>query len=94
MRRHAHPRPLELALIDKGQSGQKKVMIAAARCSGARLVVVFEKAGELVLEVEAGSQVVADRPDLGLPQAVVEPLSSSRSPAAAVSVRGPNRPRP
>ena len=42
--------------------------------SGARLVVVFEKAGELVPVVEAASQVVADRPDLRLPQAVVEPL--------------------
>jgi hypothetical protein len=41
---------------------------------GARLVVVFEKAGEFVLVVEAGEQVIADRPDVTLPQTVVEPL--------------------
>jgi hypothetical protein len=31
---------------------------------GARLVVILEKAGELVLVIEAGEQVTADRPGM------------------------------
>jgi hypothetical protein len=36
--------------------------------------VVFEKAGESVLVVEAREQMIADRPHMALSQAVVEPL--------------------
>ena len=41
---------------------------------GARLVVVFEKARELVLVVETGEQMTTDRPGMALAQAVVKPL--------------------
>src|SRR5438094_569998 len=41
---------------------------------GARLVMIFEKPGELVLVVEAGQQMVADRPGPTVSQAVVEAL--------------------
>ena len=34
---------------------------------GARLVVIFKKSRELILIVEAGEQVTADRPDMALP---------------------------
>jgi hypothetical protein len=39
-----------------------------------RLVVVFEKAGELVLIVEAREQVVMNRPNMAVAQTVIEPL--------------------
>ena len=41
---------------------------------GARLVVVFEKTGELVLVIGAGEQMIANRPHMVVPQAIVEPL--------------------
>src|SRR6516225_11114843 len=41
---------------------------------GARLVVILEKAGELVLVIEAGEQVTADRSGMTVSQAVVKPL--------------------
>ena len=56
-------------------------MTAAASCTSrleggrrARLVVVLEEAGELVLVVEPGVEVLANRPRMLLAQAVVEPL--------------------
>ena len=41
---------------------------------GARLVVVLEKPGELILVIEPGAKVVADRPDVAGLQPVVEPF--------------------
>jgi hypothetical protein len=81
MGRHPHARTFELALKEEtevarqeGDNG-RSLMLRPGECGGvARLVVVLEKADELVLVVEAGSQMVADRPDMALFQAVVEPL--------------------
>jgi hypothetical protein len=52
-----------------------------------RLVVVFKETGEFVLVVEAGEQVIADRPDMAFPQAVVKPLVIAIS--EALLLQGP-----
>jgi len=56
-------------------------MIAAAACCGqrkfgcgARLIVVFEKARQLVLVIEPGEQMTTNRRGMPVPQAIVEPL--------------------
>ena len=103
MGRHPDPRSLELALMEEAQAGREEgddrrrlVLRPGKFGRGARLVVVFEKAGELVLVVEAGEQMIADRPDVrrlaGGRRAACR--SNRRSPAAARSIRGPSRPRP
>src|ERR1700719_3924610 len=81
MGRYPHSRAVELTLMEEAQAwseignDRRRPVLRPSelgRCP--RLVMVFEKAGELVLVVEAGEQVVADRPDVALPQTVVEPL--------------------
>src|SRR5882724_10756149 len=81
MGRHPSPCPLELALMEEAQARRKKrddrrrlVLRPGKFGSSPRFVVVFEKAGKLVLVVETGEQVIVDRPDMPLSQAVVEAL--------------------
>ena len=63
MGRYPYPRALELALMEKAQAGRQEgddrrglVLRPGKFGRRARLVVVFEKAGELVLVVEAGER--------------------------------------
>src|ERR1700730_10106478 len=103
MGRHPHLRALELTLMEEAQpwsgigNDRRRPVLRPrelGRCP--RLVMVFEKTGELVLVVEAGEQVIADRPDVAVPQTVVEPLVVAIVKALLLqpSIRGPSRPRP
>src|SRR5271168_1273038 len=81
MGRYSYTCALELAVIKEAQAGRQEgdhgrglVLRPGEFGRGARLVVVFEKADELVLIVEAGEQVATDRRDIALSQAVVESL--------------------
>ena len=76
-----NPPPFELTLLKEAQARRQigddrrcLVRLAGEGRGGARLVVIFEEAGELVLKVEAGHQMVADAPRMAVAQAVVEPL--------------------
>src|SRR6516164_10697588 len=79
--RHSDPSSLKLALVEepqsRGQEGDDRrrlVLRPGEYRHGARLVVVFKKAGELVLVIQPGEQVTADRPGMAVSQAVVKPL--------------------
>jgi hypothetical protein len=54
---------------------------------GARLVVVFEKARQLVLVIEPGEQMTTNRRGMTLPQPVVKPLIVAVS--KALLLQGP-----
>ena len=82
MHRHPHPRALELTLVEETQAWREEGN--DCRCQVLRpgkfgrrawLVVIYEKASELVLVVEAGEQVTADRSGMTVSQTVVKPLS-------------------
>src|SRR4029077_12466366 len=85
---------LELAQMEEAQSGRQEsddrrhaVLRPGKFGRGARFVMVFEKASELVLVIEAGEQVIADRLDVTLSQAVIEPLVITV--VEALLLRGP-----
>src|SRR5215472_2365925 len=81
MGRYPHPSAVKFALMEKPQTGRQKAddrrrpMLRPGkfRC-GAWLIVVFEKARELVLVVEAGKEMTPDRRGMPLSQPVIEPL--------------------
>ena len=103
MRRQAHPRALDLALLEEAQTrreegddGGRLMPRPGKGRRGARLVVVLEEARQPILIVEPGDQMAADlrRHRHGTAGRRAACRSSSRSPAAAAPIRGPNRPRP
>src|SRR6516162_3498996 len=94
VRRHSDPGSLKLALVEepqsRGQEGDDRrrlVLRPGEFRHGARLVVVFKKAGELVLVIEPGEQMTADRPGVAVSQAVVKPLVIAIS--EALLLQGP-----
>src|SRR6516225_7399476 len=79
--RHSDPSSLKLALMEepqsRGQEGddRRRLMLSPRKFGrGARLVVVFEKARELVLVIEPGEQMTTDRPGMTVSQPVIEAL--------------------
>ena len=72
---------LELSLVEESQPGRQKrddgrrlVHSGRERGGRPRLVVVLQEAGQLVLVIQPGVEVLAHRPRVSLAQAVVEPL--------------------
>ena len=81
MHRDANVRALELTLVEKAQARRQKgdncrrcVLWPRKLSRRARLVMVFEKARELVLIIEAGQQVVVDWSYRARLQPIIEPL--------------------
>ena len=75
------PAALELALVKEAQPRREEcrhcrrpVDLRGERGRGPRLVVVLEEAGQVVLEVEAREEVLADRARVARFEAIVEPL--------------------
>ena len=72
---------LELSLLEEAQArrqvrddGRRLVDAGRERRRGPRLVVVLQEAGQPVLVIEPGQEVLAHRPGVPLAQAVVQPL--------------------
>ena len=81
MGRDACPAPLELSLVKETQTGGQEredcrgfMHVRRERGRRPRLVVVFHEAGQLVLIVEPGVEMLAHRPGVPLAEAVVEPF--------------------
>src|SRR5262249_25943355 len=81
MRGNAFLTPLELTLVEETQPwGQERddgrgFMNSWRKRGGRpRLVVIFQKAGQLVLVIEPGVEMLTHRPGMSIAQAVVEPF--------------------
>src|SRR5437879_2278964 len=81
MGRDEFPVPLELSLMEEAQPGgqigdDRRCLMNLWRecCRSPRLVVVFRKAGQLVLVIRPGLEVLPDRPGLPLSETVVKPF--------------------
>src|SRR6185503_10694426 len=81
MRREAFDRPFELSGVKEAQTGRKKRehrrgFVLSGRKGGGRprLVVIFQKAGQLVLVIQARVKMLAHRPGMSFAQPIVEPL--------------------
>ena len=79
MGRDPCPAPLELSLVKETQTGGQErddsgrlVHVRRERRRRPRLVVVFHEAGQLVLIVEPGVEMLAHRPGVALAEAVVQ----------------------
>ena len=72
---------LELTLVEETQAGRQKrddrrglMNFRRERRRRPRLVVVLQETGELVLVIEARVEMLAHRPRMAFPEAIVEPL--------------------
>ena len=81
MRGQAHPGTLGLALLEEakargeeGDDGGGLVLGPGEGGRSPRLVMVLQKAGQLVLIVEAGEEMTPDLRRIGMAQPVIEPL--------------------
>src|SRR5262245_6385624 len=81
MRRDAFPLSFELALVEEAEAWRQerddggRFVHACGEARGSPgLVVILEEAGETVLIVEPGEEMLAHRPRVTLAQPIVEPL--------------------
>src|SRR3954464_8584000 len=73
--------PFELSLVEEAEPRREErddrgglVSGGLERRGGAVLVVVLQEAGELVLELEAGGEMLANPARIAFPEPVVQPL--------------------
>src|SRR3954470_2711905 len=81
VRRDALAPPFELSLVEEAQPRREErddrggvVSGGLERRRGPLLVVVLQEAGELVLEIEAGGEMLANPARIAFPEPVVQPL--------------------